>query len=416
VSWLVSWLLPPPDAERRALQSMQDRTPPGPPERNAFPALWLMLYDGPDDAQRRALTGDDAARLQRALADGSIGRIGDSVAEGKFSRVAPAKEWCGRGVDDCLAQVRAAPDQVAQAHAGHARLHQRLAALSGLGYYQTLFPEDVATPIPPAAALLDRVSLHALAHVRGDSGAAMQGICEDVATARMLMRDGDSMVMAMVGGAMVERNAALFAGILAELPATAPVPAACGQAFAAPRVEELDMCRAMRGEYGYLRAAVASTEASGRFGLFDEHKTLARGAGLYARSCSAAVHAQIGQDRPVQLAQAPSLWSLRCLTNPVGCALLDVAAPAYEIYPRRQQDAGAQLRLVATLLWLRAQPVPPGGVAEALQQLPAGLGSAQRPWQLSADGRQLQARRLAPPAEGRSAVIQAPLPVAWQRH
>lgn len=414
---LVSWAIPPTADEHAALAAMRATPPALAAEQNAFPAVWLLAYDGIDAQHQRVLTAQDVERYTQTVAGGSGQVYAGSVAKGRFPEVTPAKDWCGRKAGSCLQQVRADPEQVAAAHAGHAGLHQRLAGLSHFDAYRDPFPVDLAIPIPALAPLFDRVSLHALAHVRGDSTTALQGICEDVRSARLLMGHSDSLLLAMVGGALAERSAALFSEILAELPAGTTLPADCSAAFVPPRVDEMDLCHAMRGEFGYLRAAVETTPvAPWQEWLYDKEKTLARGASLYARNCTAQVRAQIRDDRPVVLAAGPSNVSLRCVANAVGCILLDVAEPTYAAYPLRLQDAGAQLRLAATMLWLHGQPSAGADLMQTLQRLPAGLGSDGRPWQRSADGRQLQVHRHARPGEGVPAMITAPVPAAWQPH
>ena len=59
---LVSWLLPVPVEERRALQAMEAGLPAMAPERNAFPAIWLLDHDGMTPAQVQAQTAEDARR------------------------------------------------------------------------------------------------------------------------------------------------------------------------------------------------------------------------------------------------------------------------------------------------------------------------------------------------------------------
>jgi hypothetical protein len=400
----ISWAMPIPAAEREALEAMEAPPAARPPQANAFAAVWLLPYDGIPSAQWEALVDEDVARFREHA-------TGTSVAEGRFARVSPDTRWCRKG-EPCLAQVRSHADEVAAVHRGHEALHERIAALTDYRYYRNAFDLDPGVPFPQMAMVLERTPVHALAHVRGDSALALQGVCEDVSSARMLMSDSDMLLVAMVGGAWAERSAALFTDILAELPADVAVPPVCTRAFLPPRLTELDLCQPMRGEFAFQQAAMAELSTSEQV-LLDKRKTLARNAWLLSRSCADEVQAQIRQDQRVRLATPPSVWDLSCVANAVGCTLVDIAGPAYDQYPQRMQDVGAQLRMAGAMLWLRGQPHSEGGAADVLARLPSELGSAQRPLRLSDDGRRVEVPRLGPPREGWGPAISAPLPMGW---
>lgn len=408
---LVSWLLPVPAAERAALLAMTTAPAAQDPAGNAFPAVWLLPYDGIDPARMQALTAQDAVRFAQR---GTGPYEGSSVAEVRFPTVSAATGWCGRTSVDCLREVRADADAVAAAHHGHDALHERIASLGRYDHYRSAFSADPAMRLPAFQMLLERTSLHALQHVRGNSAQALQGICEDIGSGRMLMRDSDSLIVAMVGGAMVERNARLFTDLLADLPADATLPAACQPALAAPTLAELDLCEPMRGEFAFQQAAMAQLPAVDKRWLFDEEKTLARSAWMLSRSCSEAVRAQIGDDRPVQLAAAPDRVSLQCVANAAGCVAWDINGPSYEQYSLRLQDVGARLRLSAAMLWLRQQPRDGREVMAVLATMPAQQARAQRPLQLGDDRRSMQVARYAPQRAEEPVSISAPLPKAWQ--
>ena len=415
---LVSWLMPVPAEERRALQVMEAGLPAMAPERNAFPAIWLLDHDSMTPAQIQAQTAEDARRWAPGPARGAA-PAGDAVAvETHVAKVTPATGWCRRDVSACLAAVRADADAVAQAHAGHDGLHARIAALGEDDHYRSLFVPDTAMPFPAFQVLMERTSWHALAHVRGNSTQALQGTCEDIRTGRMLMARSDSVLVAMVGSAMAERNAGLFTEILAELPAGADVPATCQQALVAPTVAELDLCLPMRGEFAFVRAAMANQPAleQAQGWLHVEGKTQARNAWQMSRTCGAKVQAQIHDDRPVQLPAAPSIWSLACVANAAGCMTLAISEPAYDDYSLRMQDAGAQLRLAGAMLWLHGQPRGQTDALARLAAMPQALRSTQRPPQLSADGQRVQVPRYGRAGDGGPPWVSAALPQAWRPH
>lgn len=410
---LVSWLLPVPAEQRDALAAI-DAAPPEAAEGNAFPAVWMLPYDGMSAAQVQALTEQDARRFAQAQASTPPRAAGNSVAEGRFAKVTAATGWCRRGPTRCLDDVRTNADAVAQAHQGHDGLHARMAALADADHYRTVFALDAAMPFPAMQVVFDRTSAHALAQVRGDSAQALQGTCEDIRTGRMLMARGDSLLIAMVGGALAERSAGLFTDILSELPPEVPVPALCRQALAVPAVAELDLCRPLRGEFAFQRAAMAKLPEAQSQWFFSAPKTQARGAWQLSRSCGADVQAQIRGDQRVQLPPTPALWSLPCASNPVGCTLLDISAPAYDSYHRRAQDAGAQLRMAGAMLWLHDQPRAGGDAITRLAKLPDTLRSTSRPLRLVDGGRSVRVPRYGAALDAGSAWISAPLPQAWQ--
>ncbi len=400
----ISWAMPIPAAEREALEAMEAVPTARPPQANAFAAVWLLPYDGVPSAQWEALVAEDVARFREQGA-------GASVAEARFPRMTADTRWCRQGAS-CLAQVRDHADEVAATHRSHEALHERIAALTDYRYYRNAFEPDPGAPFPQMAMVLERTPALALAHVRGDSAWALQGVCEDVSSARMLMSDSDTLLVAMVGGAWAERSAALFTDILAELPADVAVPPVCTRAFLPPRLAELDLCQPMRGEFAFQQAAMAQLSSSEQL-LLDKRKTLARSAWLLSRSCADEVQAQIRQDQRVRLAAPPSVWDLSCVANAVGCTLVDIAGPAYDKYPQRMQDVGAQLRMAGAMLWLRGQPHSEGGAAEVLARLPGELGSAQRPLRLSEDGKRVEVSRLGPPRDGWEPNVNAALPMGW---
>ncbi len=401
----ISWALPIPAAERAALDAMETPAALRPANDNAFAAVWLLPYDGIDASARDALLADDVQRFQ-ANPEEPASLI--SHADGRFARAEWAP-WC-RNADPCLAQVRAVPDAVAAGHAGHEGLHARIAEISRYRYYRSAFEPDPRMPFPALGLLFDRLSAHALLHVQGESGAALAGLCQDVSSARMLMAEGDTLVVAMVGGAWASRGAQLFTDILAEPPADVEVPTGCTQAFAPPRLAELNLCHAMRGEFAFQQAAMA-TVPPGQQLFLNQRKTLARSAWLLSRTCADDVQAQIRDDRRVILPPPPPVWTWHCAANAVGCVLVDIAGPAYDEYPQRMQDVGAQLRMAGAMLWLRGQPQ--GEASEVLKAVPEGFASAQRPLRISEDGTRVRVPRLGKPRDGSGPEISAPLPRGW---
>lgn len=415
--WGVSRALPVPRAQAQALRDMQQAGQvilPG--HDNAFPAIWLLPYDGVAEHEWAALVTEDVVRHDEAMARGADGEIQDSVAGQRFTEVSSQTRWCRHDAGSCLGQVREHQAEVAADHAGHDALHRRVAALTRYGHYRNGFTPEPSMPFPRFALLLERTSAHALAHVRGESQAALQGVCEDAATARMLMREGDSLLVAAIAGAWAERSASLFTDILAELPRDAPLPALCATAFQPPQVAELDMCVPLRGEFVFQAAAMtaASVEPYQR-AFYSEEKTQARTAWLLSRSCGASVQAQIREDQRVRLQAPPPVWDPHCAGNLAGCVLMGVDSPEYEVYLHRMQDNGAQLRLAAAMMWLREQPLTPGhdNALIVLQDLPLSLRSPSRGLRDTPDGRHVELERY-DWRDGERGHVRAALPLHWR--
>ncbi|WP_312317668.1 hypothetical protein [Stenotrophomonas sp.] len=415
--WAVSRALPVPAAQAQALEGMRQASRIHlPAQGNAFTAIWLLPYDGVPVDQWEALLAEDVARHDAARSRPGDHGVATSVAAERFPTIDSTIRWCRRDAGSCLAEVREHQAAVAAHHAGHEGLHERMAALTAYTHYRSAFTLEPTMPFPQFGLLLERTSAHALAHVRGDSLAALQGVCEDATTARMLMRNSDTLIMAAIGGAWAERSASLFTDILAELPRETALPALCATAFAPPQVAELDMCQPLRGEFAFQAAAMtaANLEPYQR-PFFSEEKTQARAAWLLSRSCSASVQAQLRMDERVQLPAPPPVWDPHCVANLAGCILMGIDAPDYVVYLHRMQDNGAQLRLAANMMWLREQPLTAGddNAMIALMGLPEELRSASRGLRDTPAGDALELERY-DARDGQHGRLRAALPLHWR--
>jgi hypothetical protein len=343
---IISRNLPIPTDEAAALESMAIQPASWQhPEHNAFPAVWLLPYEGVAPSDRPSLLAEDLARQKKGMAATPAEPVMESIAAERYTRIERGvPRWCGRDVPSCLAQVREHADEVADAHKGHDALHARIAALVQYTHMRSPFVQDLSMPYPEFGLLLDRTSSLALAHVRGESAVALQGVCEDATAARVLMRDGDNLITALIGAGWAERSANLFTEMLAELPATTAVPAQCRIAFVPPEVEELDLCQPLRGEFAFqasgLRPELLPLHQRWQF---NTRKTQARTAWLLSRSCAEPVRAQIEAGQPVRLPEPRPAWTLDCADNLAGCVLMGIQSPNYEEYIHRMQRSGVAL-------------------------------------------------------------------------
>lgn len=378
------------------------------PGDNGWALLETLSHEDLDMAQRQALVDDRAARFAQWVQATAAQRYGEPepgpVQHGQLPELAlPGQRWpaddllCRSGSRDCLAQVRRDPQAVVVALQARQGVIERVAALADYGHVRSPYLADVNMPLPGSfPRLFDTLPAHALAHVQGDSTRAMAGLCRDMGTGRMLLGHSDSLIVAMLGQSMLQANTQLLAQVLAELPPSTPLPESCAAVLVPLSVEQMSLCTPMRGEYAIGAATLRQSfehgmgDRPGASWLFNVDKTLDRNAAYLGQGCLAPLRQRVAQDLPAKPDLAvSSLWRVECPANAIGCILSATAGPAYRNYLLRAQDAGAQQRLLAALVWLRVQPGDES-LAQRLQRLPAELVSPQRPIRLSADGRALQ--------------------------
>ncbi|MCL7713499.1 hypothetical protein [Stenotrophomonas mori] len=423
----VSWCWPPSPAQEQARAILEAR--PQWPGSNAYADLALLGVPGLTPGQRQARAEAHARQFERWYADvyvpaflqDRVPTAPPALVEADARAAFPDSGLCGFGAAaGCVAAVRRDPQATAAALAPHAVLLEQMDALAAHGHFHSPLTQTEATPWPQWQWLQVPLSAHALAHVQGDSARALAGLCRDAGIGRMLMTQGDGLVGVMAGGRLLQANAGLFAEVLAELPVDAPLPPGCTTAFALLSADEVGLCQGMRGEFAMQRRLATLTHRKivqgrwyGRF-FYSARKTLAGQAERLGQVCLPEVRTALAEDRrvPDMPLPAPSWWQPQCLTNALGCTLNGIAAPAYLGFARRQQDVGAQVRLLQALLWLRGQAAQDASVpvAQWLERLPAELRGRQRPLVVSADGGALEVAAHGTPA----VVLQMPLPQAMR--
>jgi hypothetical protein len=409
--WGLSRLLGPTAAQEAALAAMDDPPMTG---RNAFGAMWLMPYDIPE-AQREAVLAEDLRRFRAAGppepdSGTTAAPMAVSSAEGRFPATALTADevnlHCG-SAGGCLEKVAADRARYAALVERHARLIDRAEALSA--YDHIAHPTSEAlidVVLPPYQLGRLPATRHALLFVDGRRGEALDGTCRAIATWRRLGARSDNLIARMIGIAYAaDVHGALFAEMLAQVPRDEPLPASCTQAFAPIGDDELSMCRAMRGEFRFLQSALREARRRGLDGdegpvtrtlqglYFDIETTEADRAEDLAWYCSDEARTRMRADLPVSSpAPEKDLFRFQCIANAAGCILAQIAAPSFESYPRRVQDANAKLRLLALLVRLRAETDDARPFAERLRAHAADVGSAQRRPAVDAGGRTLQLR------------------------
>ncbi|WP_426787679.1 hypothetical protein [Xanthomonas campestris] len=407
---------PIPQAQQQALAQLRQPRPAPPAGSNLFVALWASPYTIPNDEQQ-AVLARDLQRFQRTpVASGFRSDLSRYPRAPAWPATAPPK--CSWAASGCLAHVRAQSRSYAAALAPQAPLLARMASFSQHAYYRDPFPRRIDSPLPELQGLTLSMTQHALDFVQGRQAQAVAAVCSDAQVARVLLRSDESLIVTMIGGAMLRGNADLFASMLSELPVNVAVPAQCASAFAPLRVEDSSLCGALRGESRIVDAVYAQMlgEIDQRaqrwydravLKFFDAERTRALTAPNYTWACSDAVRKQLVQDARVDgsaLAPPPAK-DVACVANAVGCVLADAQYSDGGNYQRQLQDTAAAMRLIGVVLWLREHP-DARPLAQRLQELPDELVRPARAITIAAQGQAVQVPRYARHAQ---AILQFPL-------
>ena len=209
-----------------------------------------MAYNIPD-ADVYKVMGSDIARYG-LMAPRSFADKQPSTAEGHYPRqdvAADAPGLCQWKEDDCLAKTRTRLDAARKLVAEHALLLDHMRELGEADHFHDMFRPGVggfAERIPALTGLqLTDAALH---FVDGGRDEALSRVCLVAATSRTAVTHGDSTVLAAAESIAYQHAAYLFAKMLAEMPANAPLPDTCTSAFAPVADADLDLCDAMKLE------------------------------------------------------------------------------------------------------------------------------------------------------------------------
>lgn len=385
--YVVSRALPIPKDEVAALARIEAL--PVLEGRNGFAALWSLAHDV-DASQAEALLAEEASRMAAVPSVRGESESQASVSVLQRFPMLPAVSgkadaFCGLQEAACLAKVRSDPAVYASVAEVQQRTAAKVAALDAYDYFLNPLPPRMDAALPPYQPLIHDLTLHAQRFSVGDVDAALEGVCRDASLSRKLIASGDSLIASMIGAALQKGSAALFVGMLSELPPDHPLPAICHQAFRVDEMHVQAICPTLRAEGRWSTDAYrALTRGDERRKLLtslflDVDKTVARGTRNFEWYCGKEVDAAIAADLPVPLPAPPSRLSFACIANAIGCTLVSIQAPAYADYALRLQDAGMRQKAVATWLWLRAQAAnDTRPLAERLRSRPDAFKSAAR--------------------------------------
>ncbi|UXI66818.1 hypothetical protein [Tahibacter amnicola] len=390
IAWLaVQWLqlLPRVTDEQRRQIAALSYTPgnvddPG----NAYAALWTIQY-AVDTTEALSVARTDVAQVMREHTQGrAITLSGARVAGQEPEKLDDAEKasLCGDRKVGCLGFVREHRDAARQTLQAHSAYLARIAALATYTSWRNPMPAAVDAPLPLVpAGEIRRLALSAAAldFVEGRHAEGLDAVCRFAATWRRLRDDTDALIVDMLGTAFVAASARLFADMLAELPTTAEMPAACGAAFTPLQDAELEQCDEIRAEFAMMSDAVLDAERgvysdtpawgeriARRF--MNRQHVIAHMAPSYFQWCDVRHQQRLRERRPAT-AGVPAGCSLgEKVFNPVGCVIIGIAPPDFSRYYGRVLDLDALLRATSTLLWLRRQP---GDAASRLHERPAEL-------------------------------------------
>ena len=363
---------------------------PAPAQTAGGDALWLLGYRAESAAERERMMATYRPLLMR-------GSRPPALAEYELPQPENGEFTCGSGKSaaDCLAEIRGnLPQYRDQAE----KYRELLANIDRLADYdafaQSGWPNDHTgssdMALPRLQHLFLSVPTAALDWADGRQQAALVRVCRSLKTGRTLLQGRPNMLYPMVGNALIQKNTALAAAMLAEDPSWARrLPQECDGAFAVLTPQEQNLCTAVQDEF-LLSANLLRTVAPGwsprrrlstaallsdlydsegsKSGLprglalvpvVDIEHSRARSAAHYAQGCSAETAAALERDQAIiWQPPAPASWKQRwaCSNNGQGCLLSDTGITAWDSYFQRVQDGAMQQRAFQAALALYRLP------------------------------------------------------------
>ena len=365
-------------------------------------ALFLLDYRTPDAATRRQWLAQYGSNALRGVANANTAPLPAAIRAAQLPDAPLARLACPPrdSVSGCLAAVR---DNLPAYRASVQQAAQLLANADALAQYDNfdyVINDLTRDALPRFAPLVQQHTAAAVDWAENRHEAALARVCRNIHTGRVLLRSHNGLIDTMVGNAIVARNTALAAEMLAEQPEWAThLPDNCAAAFAPFARGEPNLCAAIQGEFRYFDDMMRNWLASDTQGadedtanakafvrnpiarslLFSPEHTRRLHAQNLAQYCTAESQAAVAQDRqPENAPSAPSHPALRpaCWGNWIGCVLLDNDTADYNVYSERLLDTAMQQRAFQAALALYA--LPPAQRRAALPQILAQHSSPAR--------------------------------------
>ena len=367
-------------------------------------ALFLLDYNTPDAATRRQWLAQYGSNALRGVANANTAPLPDAIRAAQLPDAPLDRLACPLrdSVSGCLAAVR---DNLPAYRASVQQAAQLLANADALAQYDNfdyVINDVTRDAFPPFVPLAQQHTAAAVDWAENRHEAALARVCRNIHTGRVLLRSHNGLIDTMVGNAIVARNTALAAEMLAEQPDWAThLPDNCAAAFAPFAHGEPNLCAAMQGEFRYFDDMMRNWLASDTQGadedtanakafvrnpiarslLFSPEHTRRLHAQNLAHYCTAENQAAVAQDRQPEntppahnarnIALRPACWG-----NWIGCVLLDNDTADYNVYSERLLDTAMQQRAFQAALALYA--LPPAQRRAALPQILAQHRSPAR--------------------------------------
>ena len=380
-------------------------------------ALFLLDYDTSDATTRRQWLAQYGSNTLRGVANENAAPLPAAIRAAKLPDAPLDRLACPPrdSVSGCLDAVRQNLPAYRASVQQAAKLLANADALAQYDNFDYVINDLTRDALPPFVPLALQHTAAAVDWAENRQQAALARVCRNIHTGRVLLRAHGGLIDTMIGNAIVARNTALAAEMLAEQPDWAThLPDNCAAAFAPFAHGEPNLCAAMQGEFRYFDGMLRNWLAGDTQGadedtanamtfvhspiaqslLFSPEHTRRLHAQNLAHYCTEASKTAIAQDRqPENPAPAANHLALRpaCWGNFIGCVLLDNDAPSYAVYSERLLDTAMQQRAFQAALALYA--LPPAQRRAALPQILQQHSSPTRKLSYSEKQRQITFER-----------------------
>ena len=382
-------------------------------------ALFLLDYNTPDAATRRQWLAQYGSNALRGAANANTAPLPAAIRAAQLPDAPLDRLACPPrdSVSGCLAAVRQNLPAYRASVQQAAQLLANADALAQYDNFDYVINDLTRDALPRFAPLVQQHTAAAVDWAENRHEAALARVCRNIHTGRVLLRSHNGLIDTMVGNAIVARNTALAAEMLAEQPAWAThLPDNCTAAFALFAHGEPNLCAAMQGEFRYFDGMMRNWLASDAADedkasmdakrllqnpvahslLFSPEHTRRLHAQNLAHYCTAESQAAVAQDR--QPENAPPAQNTRnialrpaCWGNFIGCVLLDNDTANYAVYSKRLLDTAMQQRAFQAALALYA--LPPAQRRATLPQILQQHSSPTRKLSYSEKQRQITFER-----------------------
>jgi hypothetical protein len=368
---------------------------------NAFPLLWYMGYDIPNEWLNKQMA-IDVDKVNRQLAEGlpSIENKPDAVLLPKLSEKEAAM-LCDASGKGCLMKVSKNTETVQLILSEHPITLERERALELVDYYWNEFPaynryhlfNGFIINIDNAQKVL--LSSLALKYIQGDHIDALAATCRNIAAWRRIARGSNSLFGGTIlASVSIDSSIRLYADMLLDLPTDAAVPEDCTRALKPIISADVDRCVALAHEFSGIESmlpnghAISSITNASQINfskrlysniVMSPRLTQAWIAQIFAASCGDyAMKRLLADERPrrqsvLSFLGIPMTKGFACIANIRGCTLINQITLRHQNLDADILDYAAHLRLAATLLWLREHPG--GSTEERFEHRPAELRS-----------------------------------------